>query len=740
VISVVSLLLGVVQRGKAKVPELPERVVLLLQRLVLLSANCTKEYMYHKTPCPWLQVKLLRLLQYFPMPSRNSDKVRLNEVLTRILSRSPDISKSVNKNNSDHSVLFEAINLIVHYRGDIDEKLKMKASALLGRYIQIRDSNMRYLGLSVMARLAMLDGTGEYVKKHQATILYGLKDPDISIRKRALNLLFLMCDKSNSLIVVKELLEHLKTADISIREEMVLKIAILAERYAPDYKWYVDTVLYIIKNSGAFIDDDIWQRACQIVSANADLQGYAARTVFAALGEPHVNEMLLRVAGYILGEYGDLLEEGPKPVTAEEQYALLRKHWTSSTARTQAILMGAFLKLGFMSPKVEKDVKALLARHMGCLDLELQQRAVEYSAILGGKVMSEDDMESILDKMPAFKMDKVSNLSKLVDEKDRAEWPRSTATSASAAASEESGGAAVAGGDAEEREEPMSEQSGSGGSGNQTLGDAFDSSADLMEDLSEKTFEASEAPQMRSWFVGLLSSSKARGKLYENETIQVGMGLIFNGCQGRLQVFFGNKTKETLEGFKVEYQQITELQWKVEPVKAVLDPLAQQRQRVQVICMKPFSQSPSITVSFQHKGTRHSYPLKMPVAVISFINGKAMASNQFMGVWNSLTAAGQSEQQTFVASPGSSLATITNAVTAADKLGFGQVAGIDNERSLTCAGLFETNSMGASGPIKVGCMLRIEGNQQGTHYRVTVRSAAPVLTNAILKLLVNLLK
>ena len=112
-----------------------------------------------------------------------------------------------------------------------------------------------------------------------------------------------MCDKSNSLVVVKELLSHLANADISIREEMVLKIAILAERYAPNYKWYIDTILFIIKNSGNVIDDNIWHRACQIVSNQEDLQSYAAQTMFDAVNEKQVNEMLVRAASYILGEY-----------------------------------------------------------------------------------------------------------------------------------------------------------------------------------------------------------------------------------------------------------------------------------------------------------------------------------------------------------------------------------------------------------------------------------------------------
>ena len=68
--------------------------------------------------------------------------------------------------------------------------------------------------------------------EHKSRILFSLKDGDISIRKRALELLFAMCNSNNAESVVAELLEHIVVAEFDIKEEMVLKIAILAERFA----------------------------------------------------------------------------------------------------------------------------------------------------------------------------------------------------------------------------------------------------------------------------------------------------------------------------------------------------------------------------------------------------------------------------------------------------------------------------------------------------------------------------
>ena len=44
---------------------------------------------------------------------------------------------------------------------------------------------------------------------------------DVSVRQRAVDLLYAMCDKSNAEEIVAEMLAYLETADYSIREEMV---------------------------------------------------------------------------------------------------------------------------------------------------------------------------------------------------------------------------------------------------------------------------------------------------------------------------------------------------------------------------------------------------------------------------------------------------------------------------------------------------------------------------------------
>ena len=143
---------------------------------------------------------------------------------------------------------------------------------------------------------------------------------DVSVRQRAVDLLYAMCDRSNSEDIVLEMLTYLETADYSIREEMVLKVAILAEKYATDYKWYVDVILNLIRLAGDYVSEEVWYRyvilqycqfhdkkpfililfyyyrVIQIVINREDVQGYAAKTVFEALQAPACHENMVKVS------------------------------------------------------------------------------------------------------------------------------------------------------------------------------------------------------------------------------------------------------------------------------------------------------------------------------------------------------------------------------------------------------------------------------------------------------------
>ena len=66
-----------------------------------------------------MQVKCLRVLQYFPPPEDPAISRALNATLKRIITGS-DVAKNINKNNAQHAIVFEAIGLALALDADPD--------------------------------------------------------------------------------------------------------------------------------------------------------------------------------------------------------------------------------------------------------------------------------------------------------------------------------------------------------------------------------------------------------------------------------------------------------------------------------------------------------------------------------------------------------------------------------------------------------------------------------------------
>ena len=68
-------------------------------------------------------------------------------------------------------------------------------------------------------------------------------------------------------------------AEFGMREELILKTAVLAERFYPDLQWYVDSMLTLIERAGDLATKDIWHSTVQIITNYPALHEYAARKV-----------------------------------------------------------------------------------------------------------------------------------------------------------------------------------------------------------------------------------------------------------------------------------------------------------------------------------------------------------------------------------------------------------------------------------------------------------------------------
>ncbi|XP_062275477.1 AP-2 complex subunit alpha-2 isoform X1 [Scomber scombrus] len=722
-----------------------------LSRIVTSASIDLQDYTYYFVAAPWLSVKLLRLLQCYPPPEDAALRSRLTECLETVLNKAqePPKSKKVQHSNAKNAVLFEAISLIIHH--DSEPTLLVRACNQLGQFLQHRETNLRYLALESMCTLASSEFSHEAVKTHIETVINALKtERDVSVRQRAVDLLYAMCDRSNAKQIVAEMLSYLETADYSIREEIVLKVAILAEKYAVDYTWYVDTILNLIRIAGDYVSEEVWYRVIQIVINRDDVQGYAAKTVFEALQAPACHENLVKVGGYILGEFGNLIA-GDSRSSPLVQFNLLHSKFHLCSVPTRALLLSAYIKFINLFPEVKATIQDVLRSdsQLRNADVELQQRAVEYLRL--SCIASTDILATVLEEMPPFPERESSILAKLKRKKgpghlpdmddtrrnvngntEHSETPETPAKSSPSLMTEllptnrprpASSSPIMLSAGTMSSSHPFTDlmnmnSTPSAGGGGSLLIDVFsDNSSPASMDASEDNFFR---------FV-----CKNNGVLYENQLLQIGLKSEYRQNLGRMYVFVGNKTSTQFLSFASEVVSQDELKTQLNIHTKTVEPLieggAQVQQILNIECVSDFTDAPVLNIQFRYGGALQNISVKLPVMLNKFFQPTEMASQDFFQRWKQLGAPQQEVQKIFKAKH-----SMDTEVTKAKILGFGVALldGVDpNPTNFVGAGVIHTKST------QVGCLLRLEPNTQAEMYRLTLRTSRESVSQRLCDLL-----
>ncbi|XP_061740115.1 AP-2 complex subunit alpha-2-like isoform X3 [Nerophis ophidion] len=705
-----------------------------LSRIVSSASTDLQDYTYYFVPAPWLSCKLLRLLQCYPPPEDGAVKGRLVECLETILNKAqePPKSKKVQHSNAKNAILFEAISLIIHY--DSEPNLLVRACNQLGQFLQHRETNLRYLALESMCTLASSEFSHEAVKTHIETVINALKtERDVSVRQRAADLLYAMCDRSNAKQIVAEMLSYLETADYSIREEMVLKVAILAEKYAVDYSWYVDTILNLIRIAGDYVSEEVWYRVIQIVINRDDVQGYAAKTVFEALQAPACHENMVKVGGYILGEFGNLIAGDPRS-SPLVQFNLLHSKFHLCSVPTRALLLSAYIKFINLFPETKTTIQEVLRcdSQIRNSDVELQQRAVEYLKL--SSIASTDVLATVLEEMPPFPERESSILAKLKKKK---------------------GPGAVSVTDLEDNKREGGELNGGGERGPDTtamaasnastpspsadllgirsgppVGTAPTSAGSLLVDVfSEAGPAAPSAAVNDDGFLRFVC--KNNGVLFENQLLQIGIKSEYRQNLGRMYLFYGNKTSVQFASFTTTVSCPGELQPQLnvqtKPVEPLVEGGAQIQQVLNIECLTDFSDAPLLNIKFRYGGALQNLTLKLPVTINKFFQPTEMSSNDFFQRWKQLSLPQQEAQKIFKANH-----SMDTEVLKAKLLGLGAALldNVDpNPENYVSAGVIQTKGQ------QVGCLLRLEPNAQAQMYRLTLRSSKDSVSKRLCELL-----
>uniref|UniRef100_A0A8R1DUN4 AP-1 complex subunit gamma n=1 Tax=Caenorhabditis japonica TaxID=281687 RepID=A0A8R1DUN4_CAEJA len=360
----------------------------------LLMSGYSPEHDVTGISDPFLQVKILRLLRVL-----GKDDVRVTEEMNDILAQVATNTETAK--NVGNAILYETVLTIMEIKSE--SGLRILAVNILGRFLLNTDKNIRYVALNTLLKTVHVDY--QAVQRHRNVVVECLKDPDISIRKRAMELCFALMNKTNIVMMTKEVLIFLETADAEFKSECASRMYIATERYSPNHEWHLNTMITVLRSAGKYVPDEVVSCMIQLISANEQIQSYAVSQLFHAAQRDAINaQPLLQVAFWTIGEFGDLLlqptDVDSTPISENDVIsvfeAVLPSALTSLITKCYGVTALAKLVTRFHS-SVDR-IQALVKMNQAHIQLELQQRSVEFNVILN----LENLRDGLLERMPVI--------------------------------------------------------------------------------------------------------------------------------------------------------------------------------------------------------------------------------------------------------------------------------------------------------------------------------------------------
>lgn len=229
------------------------------------------------------------------------------------------------------------------------------------------------------------------VGRHKNTIIDCLKDPDVSIRKRAMELIFDLVDADNVRSLAREMLNYLVTSKDENRSTLCQRITSVIEDFAPTPQWHVETLITMMSIGGTSITAETVSRVVRLITRQSDLQAYLTHKLYRMLSEDLNQLPLTKVGIWTIGEYGENLLEGCNDcgntfdaVEEDDIFSLLKKCTTIyfATESMKAMALTALTKLAARFHSQREKIEQLISSFKRSSKTDLQQRSIEYLEVL----------------------------------------------------------------------------------------------------------------------------------------------------------------------------------------------------------------------------------------------------------------------------------------------------------------------------------------------------------------------
>ena len=390
----------------------------------LLSVSYSPEFDVNGITDPFLQAKILEILQY----TAKDDKDLIDELADLFVSVQ---SITESSKQTGYALQYEIIKDINNLNAS--SGMKNLSNNILGKFLSSNDYNLKYIALNTLKDVARKDLAS--VQKHRSVILEFLKDNDISLQKRALDLIYLIINKNNLKNITKECLIFLPKAEDEIKYELTKKLQDSIVKYSLSYKWEIDSLIKMVINSKGKLYEDVLSQIIIAILKVKELYVYSAHKVFLALKvkKNENNPSLAKLCIYIIGELCTYLTNNTTlncknetiSVTEDDILNLLKdvglKHNSLGNETVIEYLLNAFVKMIIKFKDKKSVIESMIKFYKRSFFAEVQSRALEYLQFYKSE---KENMKAkmvepvLLPKKSREGNDNINEKRKLVDDND----------------------------------------------------------------------------------------------------------------------------------------------------------------------------------------------------------------------------------------------------------------------------------------------------------------------------------
>lgn len=389
-IAVLPFYLNEVEKNPSKYKHLLDVFMKILQQI--LERKLSKDYEYDNHGAPWATIKILQILKLLG----KNDKVvseKLYPVLELLLKGFYVLLTDV-----DVSIVYQTMMTALQIIPKSELiALCVEKLDLLDKSVVLKRQDRLYLILRVIFRL--IDVDKKYITNYQLLLLDCLDSPDEALRQNTIEILFKTISGANLDLIIGKINDFIiSSSDAQFRKNTIEKFFSVLEQKAPSPQWFLARCLNLLTNGPEYVSMKVINgfitNLKEIVQydESSNIVAEFVETFQTFFQNHPLNDCLVQVFAWFLGNYGELLVEIPN----REQYLietfeyLLDQEFEKEATYNFIYTALSKLKSKIADKSFENKINSLLRSKKGETFLESNIRISEYIKVSNQSIWNAD--------------------------------------------------------------------------------------------------------------------------------------------------------------------------------------------------------------------------------------------------------------------------------------------------------------------------------------------------------------